>query len=166
MSKQQPEYSPDTCLRNSGQDRRTNHTRAAFYSLVRRRRKNIRRDGDVAVGRYVDVHEPWLVYLALGALLLSTCDAFFTLLLLQHGSEELNPFMDYFIRKDEQLFFIVKFIMTACCVVFMVMHKNFRFWNYFHGYQILFVAFGAYALLVCYELYMLMQLQLLQRMFY
>ncbi len=151
---------PKLCTRtNNGQDRRSkNSLRTAVHSIYRNRRAAVRRIDDEAVNVYIDRHEPWMVYMALGALLLSATDAFFTLALLQHGSYELNPFMDYFIQKDERLFFIVKFIMTSTCIVFVLMHKNFRFLRLFKGYHVLLTSFALYSMLICYELTMLIQI--------
>lgn len=146
------------CQRDIAQDRRRLHGRAALHSWFKRRRIGPRRDDDPNENIYVDIHEPWLIYVGLGALLLSTMDAFFTLHLLQVGSEEMNPFMDFFLKKDAQLFFIVKFSITAFCIVFLVMHKNFRLFKYISGYHLLLVCFTAYGILVTYELSMMLRL--------
>ncbi|MGD8941130.1 MAG: DUF5658 family protein [Gammaproteobacteria bacterium] len=151
---------PKVCARiHSGQDRRRkNSLRTAVHSLYRNRRASVRRIDDDVVNVYLDQHEPWLIYMALGALLLSATDAFFTLALLQHGSYELNPFMDFFIQKDPRLFFIVKFTMTSTCIVFVLMHKNFQFLRLFKGYHVLLTSFALYSMLICYELTMLIQI--------
>jgi hypothetical protein len=73
--------------------------------------------------------------------------------------------MDYFIRKDAQLFFLVKFAITALGVVFVVMHKNFRLLNFLSGYHVLFLSFSLYALLIGYELSMLLHLDFFHRLF-
>jgi len=143
--------------RDRGQDRRQKHGRAALHSWFKRRRIGPRRGSDLNENIYVDIHEPWLVYLGLGTLLFSTMDAFFTLYLLQVGSEEMNPFMDYFLKKNAQLFFVVKFSITAFCVIFLIMHKNFRLFKYISGYHLLLVCFLAYGILVTYELSMLLR---------
>jgi len=144
-------------LRDSAADRRKNLLRTAIYSCYSSRRATPRRTDDQESGSYyVDVHESRLFFIALAALLLCTADAFFTMMLLNfHGSEELNPFMDYFIKKDVQLFFMVKFSLTALGVFFLVMHKNFRLFNRISGYHILYGSLVMYALLVLYELTML-----------
>lgn len=154
------QYINDTkvCARIGSQDRRKNTIRTALYSLYRNRRSTVRRAEDSVLNVYFDKHEPWLIYLALGALLLSATDAYFTLALLQHGSFEMNPVMDYFIQKDSRLFFIVKFTMTAACVFFVLVHKNFSFLRFFKGYHVLLSAFTLYTILICYELSMLIQL--------
>ena len=147
------------CARvNHGYDRRRkNSVRTAVYSLYRNRRASVRRIDDNSVNVYFDKHEPWLLYLAFGALLLSATDAYFTLALLQHGSYELNPVMDYFIQKDSRLFFMVKFSMTSTCILFVLMHRNFIFLRLFKGYHVLVTSFALYSMLICYELTMLLQ---------
>lgn len=136
-------------------DRRNDHRRAAMYSLVKRRRREPRRETERNAHAYIDVHESWLFYLALVACLLSVFDAFLTLRLLEHGSQELNPVLDYFLNKDVRLFFGVKFLLTSFCILFLVMHKNYLLLNRISGLQILVGSICGYTLLVLYELGML-----------
>jgi hypothetical protein len=150
-------FDSNMCARVNTQDRRKNSARTAWHSLYRNRRKAVRRASDAVINVYLDKHEPWLIYLAVGALFLSASDAYFTLALLQHGSYEMNPVMDYFIQKDSRLFFLVKFAMTACCVLFVLVHKNFRFLKIFKGSHVLLSSFALYSVLICYELGMLLQ---------
>ena len=139
-------------------DRRKNTAKAAFYSLFMNRRVNNSRRSEHHEG-YVDVHESSLFYMAFGAILLCSADAFFTLTLINfHGSRELNPVMDYLLQKDVTLFFYVKFIFTSIAVMFLVMHKNFLLFNRITGRHLLITAFCMYATLVAYELYMLVWL--------
>ncbi|MGD8572004.1 MAG: DUF5658 family protein [Gammaproteobacteria bacterium] len=147
------------CLRVEAVDRRSNSWRTIVGSVIYRRRAAPRRENDSDAPHYVDIHEPHLFYVAVGALLLCVADAFFTLTLLEfHGSYELNPVMDFFIQKDIQHFFLVKFGMTAAGILFLVIHKNFRILNTISGYQILYGALALYSLLVMYELFMLVVL--------
>lgn len=136
-------------------DRRTDHRRAAMYSLVKRRRRGLRREDEQGAHAYIDVHESWLFYLALVACMLSVIDAFLTLRLLEHGSQELNPVLDYFLAKDVRLFFGVKFLLTCFCITFLVMHKNYLLLNRISGLHILVGSICGYSLLVLYELGML-----------
>lgn len=156
------DYNPGTTqevrLRNARKDRRKTTVKTAFFSVFKNRRQGPRRVCEEAVDVYVDRHEPWFVYMAIAALFLSVCDAFFTLALLQNGSEELNPVMDYFIQKDTTLFLFVKFSLTSLCILFLVMHKNFRFLNRFNGYHLMYLSFFMYAALVSYEFAMLVSI--------
>lgn len=145
------------CMRAVAVDRRRNTWRTFMGSLVHRRRVVRRRDGDGDTAHYVDVHEPYLFLVAVGALLLCVADAFFTMTLISfYGSTELNPVMDYFIKTDIKIFFIVKFGLTALGVMFLVVHKNFRLFNRISGYQILHASLILYGMLVAYELFMLL----------
>ena len=145
------------CMREVAIDRRRNTWRTFVGSLVHRRRVVRRREGDSDDPHYVDVHEPYLFYVAVAALMLCVADAFFTTLLINfYGSQELNPVMDYFIKTDIQYFFIVKFGLTSAGIIFLVVHKNFKIFNRISGYQILHGCLFGYALLVSYELFMLL----------
>jgi hypothetical protein len=145
------------CIRELAVDRRRNTWRTFAGAVVHRRRVVRRRDGDSDTAHYVDVHEPYLFYVAVGALLLCVADAFFTMTLINfYGSTELNPVMDYFIKTDIKVFFIVKFGLTSFGIMFLVIHKNFRLFNRISGYHILHASLIVYAVLVGYELFMLL----------
>lgn len=154
------------CMRVVALDRRTNSWRTIVGSIIYRRRAAQRRTDDSGNPHYVDIHEPRLFYVAVGALLLCVADAFFTMTLLQfYGSYELNPVMDYFIQKDLQHFFIVKFGLTAFGIMFLVIHKNFRILNIISGYHILYASLALYAMLVAYELFMLIVIPVIRIFF-
>ncbi len=154
------------CMRVIAVDRRSHSWRTLVGSVMYRRRVNPRRSIDGEGPHYVDVHEPRLFYVAVGALLLCVADAFFTITLLEfHGSYELNPVMDYFIQQDFHKFFYVKFGLTAFGIMFLVMHKNFRILNRVSGYQILYSSLILYGILVAYELSMLVVLPFIKYIF-
>lgn len=146
---------PAESNRSAAIDRRQNQSRSAFYSMFRRRRASVRRGDELDRPQYLDVHEPWVIMITVAVVLLSMFDSIFTLHLLQMGSEELNPVMDYLLQRDTRLFLAVKFGLTAVCVIFLVMHKKFKLFNAISGYQMLVGAFGLYFLLVTYEVSML-----------
>jgi len=112
-------------LERGRHDRRSFHMRSLFLSLYKRRRRNLRRTADRHKEHYVDLHEPKLLITGVAILVLSCMDAWFTLLLLQHGAEEINPLMRLLIEIDAGLFIKTKIAITAFCVVFIVAHKNF-----------------------------------------
>lgn len=112
-------------LKRLQDDRRSMHMQSLLYSLFKRRRKGSRRSADRHKGHYVDLHEPKLVVIAAAILIMSSLDAYFTLLLLQYGAEEINPLMKMLIDMDVALFIKTKFAITAFCVVFIIVHKNF-----------------------------------------
>ncbi len=106
-------------------DRRCLHLQTFIYSLFKRRREGMRRAADRFTGHYVDLHEPRWLFICIAILLMSSMDACFTLLLLQHGVEEVNPLMKMLIDIDATLFVNTKIAITAFCVIFITAHKNF-----------------------------------------
>jgi len=115
------------------------------------RRNVFRRHYDSKIGQYVDIHEPYLMVVVTGILLLCVMDAYFTMTILSIGGEEINPLMKALIEQDVLTFFIVKFLMTAVCLLFTVIHKHFRLFKLVSGYHILFSAFFLYFALIYYE---------------
>lgn len=138
-------------------DRRSHHMQSLFYSLIKRRRVSMRRESDRHTGHYVDMHEPRVVFYGVAILVMSSMDAYFTLLLLPHGAYEINPLMNLLIEIDFTLFIKTKIAITAFCVVFLIAHKN--FWlvkNIIRVNTVLFMAAVMYFALVNYQLGILM----------
>ena len=136
-------------------DRRQRTARALLYSLFMQRRRGPRRDADRARPSYVDCHPPYALALVVLTMLLCCADAFFTLILLGRGGEEINPVMGLLIEADTQTFVAVKFAVTGVGLFLALIHKNFTFFRAVSGYHILYAAFGAYLVLVKYELVLL-----------
>ena len=139
-------------------ERRSNRRKAAVHSFYRRRRAQARRQTDDVTGQYVDVHETRLGYLALLLMTLSIIDAFFTLVLLENGSRELNPLLEFLLQVDTSLFLGVKFFITAMGIVFFVQHKHHKLFNLISCYQLLSVSVAVYAVLIGYEFTMVRHL--------
>lgn len=110
---------------------------------------------------YVDVHEPILFYLAMALMTLSVVDAFFTTLLLENGSEELNPLLAYLMNIDLYAFLAVKFFITGFSILFFIMHKRHRLFNRISCYQLLIASVVIYIGLVGYELNMIRHLAII-----
>ena len=90
------------------------------------RRSGFRRPHE-AINAYVDRHGHWMVGTLVAIFALCVLDAIFTLLYLQRGGAELNPFMKMAIEAGLAPFFIVKCGLTLPGIVFLCMHKNFRY---------------------------------------
>ena len=142
-------------------ERRVNKRKAAVNALYRRRRQSVRRVSDDLNGVYVDTHEPQIGYLSTGLMLLCVLDAFFTTILIRHGSEELNPVLDYLLQIDMSLFLATKFFVTGLCISFLVLHKHHRLLNTISCYHLLIGSFGVYGILICYQLSMIRLLPIL-----
>ena len=64
--------------------------------------------------------------LALAILSLNTVDAFATIRHLHHGAEELNPLMDWLLRRGAGWFLIVKHALASLGVIGIAMHTEVR----------------------------------------
>jgi hypothetical protein len=135
-------------------ERRQPNLRSMFYALFKSRRKTTRRSNE-AVCYYCDDYGPHVFATALLLMVLCVLDSYFTLLLLQYGSTELNPILAWALNKHVMFFFILKYSLTSVCVVVAVMHKNFRVFG-INGFQLLLACIVGYAILIDYQLHMLL----------
>lgn len=135
--------------RRIGPDRRQRNLRAFIYQFTRQRRGADRRDA--AAASYVDVHEPMLLLVTLSALLLCIIDSYNTLLLLDLGGVEVNPLMRELLDRDPTLFFGVKYIVTAICLMILVVHKRFVLMKIVSGYHIIIAVIFGYTILIGYQ---------------
>lgn len=112
-------------------DRRGSIWRAFLYGNFRPRRRSSRRTSDQHLF-LLDWHEPRILYLSLGVLLLSCTDALFTLNLLQVGADEANDFMASMLERGVDLFLAVKIGITATSLLVLAAvacRKFFRSYN-------------------------------------
>jgi hypothetical protein len=143
----------DSC-RRIRVDRRQDTWRTFAYSLVKNRRAGDRRADFDDAPAYVDIHGPKIFFGATLLMLFCVLDAFFTLELMQHGSTELNPFLALMLEKDVAWFFVSKYLITAFCVFWLVMHKKFTFFG-IKGRKLLSIAIMLYGILIAYQVSML-----------
>ncbi len=137
--------------RREASDRRALSWRTVFFGFTRSRRRSPRR-GDEDDVVFLDWHHPWLFFLAVGIMLLSTADAFLTLTLLQHGMIEVNPFMAGMLGQGGAAFAVSKVVMTGTGILILVFLAKFRFMNRFRTGLFLTFLFSFYCCLVCYEI--------------
>jgi hypothetical protein len=131
-------------------DRRTSATKPfSFYTFRGRRRKSRRHDE--RQNYYVDRYNVRYLILVVAILILCFLDAYLTLLLLQVGAIELNPFMLYFIKKDVVLSMVVKYIMTAAALIIFLVHKNFRVFGGLRVRNLIYAILAVYSGLVLFE---------------
>jgi len=89
------------------------------------RRKYIRRDEDKDKHIYVDRYSLRTLLFILAILLLGIADAILTLYHINtNQAKELNPIMDFFLRISPHIFFNVKYVVTALCLLVLCLHKN------------------------------------------
>ncbi len=135
-------------------ERRSFSWATLFYGELYNRRRQVRRDRD-RHRSYTDWYDSYLLYIALGVLLLSAVDAVLTLNLLQMGSTELNPFMAMLIRYDIHLFVATKLALTGIGLILLVMHANFRLLRVLPIHLVLSLSLLTYLCLTGYELALL-----------
>ena len=98
---------------------------------------------------YVDKYPFGICMMLLGIFFLNVADAVFTLLHIQHGGEEANPVMAMVLPYGPQAFFFVKCGITACALLFLLMHVR-----YFYVRKVFAAALGVYSCVFCYHLYL------------
>jgi len=140
-----------------GMDRRSHGLRTFLYSFSKSRRHQARREICLNTSHYADNnHAPVLFALTIAIMGLSCTDAFFTLMLIQQGAQEINPVMNRLLEIDVQLFVSVKLAITAACLIFILAHRNFwLFKRIIRTHHILPALFLGYGALITHQLNML-----------
>ena len=105
---------------------------------------------------FTDWHHPWLFFLAVGIMLMSGLDAFFTLQLLDLGAIEINPVMATVIGQSALSFAVSKMLLTGFGILSLVFLAKSRFFNRMRTGLLLTFFFSVYAVLICYEFVNLM----------
>lgn len=139
------------CRRRS--DRRTGSWKSIIYGNFKPRRRDHRRSADEDYF-WFDWHEPRILYLALGILLLSCIDALFTLNLINAGADEANPVMASMLEVGLENFVAGKITITSLSVIILVVLARRTFVGRFSVEHVLQTVFTGYIMLICYEIYM------------
>ena len=126
---------------------------ALLYGGMRPRRRGGRRAEDHH-RPIVDWHDPSLLFSAFGLLMLCVCDGALTLALLAHGASEANPVMDLVVSGDMTRFALVKLALTASGLLILVSLARFTVFRLFRVSTLVHAALVGYAILVCYELWL------------
>ena len=146
-----------TVLERRVVDRRQFCWRTVAMSLVRPRRRLIRRTADSGIVP-VDWHHPWLFFLAVGTMLLSCTDAFLTLILISRGMIEMNPVMVAAMNVGTGWFVVSKMALTGTGILTLVAMSRTRLLNRIRTGLILTGLFSVYCCLVCYEIVSLLNM--------
>ncbi len=131
-------------------DRRLSSTKSISLYTMRGRRKKARREEETE-NYYVDRYELRYLFLIISILILCFLDAFLTVILLQLGAVELNPFMLIFIEKDVVLSMVVKYVITAISLTCILIHKNFRIFRNLRVRSLIYFVLTLYVVLVLFE---------------
>ncbi len=126
---------------------------AFLYGNFRPRRRASRRAMD-SHHYLFDWHEPRILYLTLGILLLSCIDALFTLNLLHAGATEANIVMAKMLEHSVDKFIAVKIIVTTMSLVIMVVAARRQFIGRVTVEHLLQVFCAVYLLVIAYEIYL------------
>lgn len=94
--------------------------------LIRGHRTFARRQADGQKFLYLDYYGTVTLIAILIILLLSITDAYFTLYLLSHGSDELNPVMAYFLRLGPTSFIVAKHLITSVSILGLLFIQHTR----------------------------------------
>lgn len=108
----------------AGGDRRRRALPPLRYLISGGRRRAVRRLADSQRIVLLDRYSPKLFAAIVGILALSLLDAVLTLYLIEHGSSELNPVMDYFLRKGPLIFTVAKYLLTCIAVLIFLLLAN------------------------------------------
>jgi len=142
-----------TVDRRNAEDRRGGILKSFLYGNFRPRRRGSRREEE-AHYFWFDWHEPRVLYLALGILLLSCTDALFTLNLLHAGAGEANSIMASMLAIGMDQFVIGKIWITSLSVLVLVVAARRSFIGPLNVEHLLQTILAGYLLLICYEIYM------------
>jgi len=136
-----------TELPGRGPDRRGRPTpRFSRYTLFGGRRRSARREGE-GVDSYIDVYPNALLLLLGWIAVMNLLDSFFTLVHLQAGGIELNPFAAMLLSTGRLGFVLWKALLIGAAILVLCMHKNF-----FLARIGLLLAAASYTALVAYHL--------------
>ena len=139
------------------QDRRRFSLQSLLGALFTLRRRRSRRKGD-HLNAYIDWYGPWPLVASVIIILLSSLDAFLTLILLNHGAVELNVLMDWLIKNDIRTFAAVKLAITGLALIILVLHFNFHIYRVLPVRYLIYALMPIYAFLIAHEINLLGEL--------
>jgi hypothetical protein len=142
--------------RRAGEDRRRNVLHALVVGSFNPRRRRPRREREHHIAA-LDWHHPQWLAVAMLIVLLSVTDALLTLTLLNLGAHEANPFMAPLVGRGGYGFVAWKFGLTAGGVVLLTLVARMRVFGRIPVAMLLYTLLALYALLICYELWLIDQ---------
>ncbi len=108
-----------------GRDRRLHPTPLLCrHTVLGGRRRKGRRVGETS-GVFVDLHGLMLFTVALAIVALNVLDAWFTILLLSYGGQEMNPVVAVVLTWGIGPFIACKSVGIGVCLAFLTLTKNF-----------------------------------------
>lgn len=109
-----------------GPERRKRPTPAvSAYAFGKGRRYSV--DSRVKDGGFVDLYSQRLAIMLLLFFFFTVVDSVSTLIYLDKGGKEMNPVAQWMIDQGDEFFILVKGVVSALCILFVMIHKNFRY---------------------------------------
>jgi hypothetical protein len=132
-------------------DRRKQPTAGLSQFSFFGQRRAFRREADRLKGGYIDRYSPGLFFLLLLIVALNILDALLTIMILDRGGWEINPFVRSAIDLFGDKFWAWKFIIVSIALILLCIHSKFK------PTKTLIVTIGfIYASVVLYEIFLLM----------
>ena len=110
--------------RRSGTDRRKDAPPLFCKYWFSGSRSLPRRQEDRQTSQQVDRYNKKILVLIMFTLVLSILDAVFTLILVEKGAKEVNPFMAYYLNHGPMTFFWIKYLLTCGSVLIVLFIKD------------------------------------------
>lgn len=107
-------------------DRRMQPSPALSKYTLYGRRRVFRRKEDQLKGGYVDQYPPVLLFLLILPIGLAILDAWFTMMILNDGGQEVNPVVASAIQLFGEKFWIWKFLIVSIPLILLCIHSKFR----------------------------------------
>ena len=136
--------------RRAPEDRRRMPTPMLSRYTLWGRRKVLRRKEDQARGGYVDHYSPRLLFLLVLIVGLNVLDSLFTMMVLDFGGWEINPFVRAAIEVYGDHFWVWKFAIVSFNVVLLCLHSKFR-----HVQKIILGICWVYLAVVVYQIFLM-----------
>ena len=142
--------------RRSGSDRRTGKIPLPVTYWLTGKRASVRRAEDRQKPFRTDRYGEKIFAAILLCVVLTLLDTIFTLFLVSHGAVEINPLMAYLLDQGAFVFFVVKYLVTCTCLIFILLNKNCYLFRTKIRAKVFFVLLAIpYALVVNWELYLI-----------
>lgn len=110
-----------------GPDRRLQPTPVlSRHTFFGGRRFSYRREEEAACA-YVDLYSQRIAVFLLIFFILTVIDSVSTLIYLDKGGKEFNPIAQWMIDQGDTFFILCKGILTGICILFIMVHKNFKY---------------------------------------
>ena len=133
------------------QDRRKGATpRWSWYTFFGRRRFFRRKSDQEKVG-YIDRYSRVLFFLMALILGLNILDSLFTMMILDLGGEEFNPFVRSFIELHGDMFWIWRFVIVSVALIVLYLHRGFIMVR-----RVIICVGLVYVVIVIYQMYLIL----------